>query len=49
VIPTAISGILGANLLDVPYGASLWQLSFIITVSVAFVAYTFVKLGWLKT
>ena len=49
VIPTAVSGILGANLLDVPYGASLWQLSFIVTVSVTFVAYTFVKLGWLKT
>ena len=49
VIPTAVSGILGTNLLDVPYGASLWQLSFIVTVSVAFVTYTFVKLGWLKT
>lgn len=49
VIPSAISGILGTNLLDTPYGAALWQLSFIITVSMAFVTYTFVKLGWLKT
>ncbi len=49
VIPSAVSGILGTNLLDTPYGATLWQLSFLITVSMSFVAYTFVKLGWLKT
>jgi Mg2+ and Co2+ transporter CorA len=49
VIPSAVSGILGTNLLDVPYGATLWQLSFLITISMSFVAYTFVKLGWLKT
>jgi Mg2+ and Co2+ transporter CorA len=49
VIPSAVSGILGTNLLDVPYGATLWQLSFIITVSMSFIAYTFIKLGWLKT
>ncbi len=49
VIPSALSGILGTNLLDTPYGATLWQLSFIIAVSMSFVAYMFVKLGWLKT
>ncbi|NLF89111.1 hypothetical protein GX563_09860 [Candidatus Bathyarchaeota archaeon] len=49
VIPSAVSGILGTNLLDVPYGATLWQLTFIITVSMSFVAYTFVRLGWLKS
>lgn len=49
VIPSAVSGILGTNLLDVPYGATLWQLTFLITISMSFVAYTFVKLGWLKS
>ncbi|MCW3982402.1 MAG: ion transporter [Candidatus Bathyarchaeota archaeon] len=49
VIPTAISGIIGANLLDMPYGAYLWQVVFVIAVAMAFAAYAFVKLGWLKT
>jgi Mg2+ and Co2+ transporter CorA len=49
VIPTAVSGILGTNLIDVPYGATLWQLTFIITAAMSFVAYTFVKIGWLKS
>jgi Mg2+ and Co2+ transporter CorA len=49
VIPSAIGGLLGTNMLDTPYGATLWQLSFIVSVSMAFVAYTFIKLGWLKT
>jgi len=49
VVPTAVSGLLGANLLDAPYGATLWQLSFVIGVCVMFVAYMFAKLGWLKT
>jgi Mg2+ and Co2+ transporters len=49
VIPSAVSGLLGTNLLDVPYGATLWQLTFIITISMSFVTYTFVKLGWLKS
>jgi hypothetical protein len=37
------------NLLDAPYGAYLWQASFLISISMAFVAYTLIKLGWLKT
>lgn len=49
VIPSAVSGILGTNLIDVPYGATLWQLTFLITISMSFVTYTFVKLGWLKS
>ena len=49
VIPTAISGVIGANLLDVPYDAYLWQVSFVISISMVFVLYTFTKLGWLKT
>jgi Mg2+ and Co2+ transporter CorA len=49
VIPSAVSGILGTNLIDVPYDATLWQLTFIITISMSFATYTFVKLGWLKS
>jgi Mg2+ and Co2+ transporter CorA len=49
VIPTAISGLLGTNLLGVPFGAYLWQVSFVVTIAMAFAAYMFVKLGWLKT
>ena len=49
VIPTAVSGLLGTNLVDVPFGAYLWQLSFVITICMAFAAYAFIKLGWLKT
>ncbi|MCW3999801.1 MAG: ion transporter [Candidatus Bathyarchaeota archaeon] len=49
VIPSAVSGVIGANLLDVPYGAFLWQVSFVIAICMAFAAYSFVKLGWLKT
>jgi Mg2+ and Co2+ transporter CorA len=49
VIPSAVSGILGTNLLDTPYGATLWQLTFIITAAMSFVAYAFVKMGWLKS
>jgi Mg2+ and Co2+ transporter CorA len=49
VIPSAVGGLLGTNLVDVPYGVALWELSFIIGISMSFVAYTFIKLGWLKT
>ena len=49
VIPTAVSGILGSNLIDAPYGAYLWQITFVIAIGMAFAAYVFVKLGWLKT
>jgi len=49
VIPSAVGGLIGTNLIDVPYGAYLWQVSFIIGVSMTLVTYTFIKLGWLKT
>jgi hypothetical protein len=45
VIPVAISGLLGTNLLDVPFGDYLWQLSFVIAIGMAFAAYSFIKLG----
>jgi Mg2+ and Co2+ transporter CorA len=49
VIPSAIGGIMGMNILDVPFGFYLWQLCFIIGVSMTFAVYMFYKLGWLKT
>jgi Mg2+ and Co2+ transporter CorA len=49
VIPTAIGGLLGMNLLDVPFGVYLWQLCLVIGVAMTFALYTFYKLGWLKT
>ena len=49
VIPAAVSGLLGTNLLDTPYGADLWEVVLVTAISVAFVTYTFIKLGWLKT
>jgi Mg2+ and Co2+ transporter CorA len=49
VIPSAIGGIMGTNMLDVPYGAYLWELTFVIGISMVFALYTFSKLGWLKT
>jgi Mg2+ and Co2+ transporter CorA len=49
VIPATVGGVLGTNLLDVPFGAYLWQLCFVIAIGMAFAAYSFIKLGWLKT
>lgn len=48
VIPAAVSGLLGMNLLDVPYRADLWEVVFGIGIAVVFALYSFVKLGWLK-
>jgi Mg2+ and Co2+ transporter CorA len=48
VIPSAIGGILGMNLLDVPYRFELWQIVLVIVIAMAFVGYCFTKLGWLK-
>lgn len=49
VIPTAVGGLMGMNLLDVPFGVYLWQLCFIIGAAMTFAIYVFYKLGWLKT
>ncbi len=49
VIPAMVGGLLGANLLDQPFGAFLWEVAFVVSVGMAFAAYGFVKLGWLKT
>lgn len=48
VIPSAIGGVIGMNLLDAPFGAYLWQVSFVISVSMILAVYVFYKLGWLK-
>ncbi len=48
VIPSAIGGLIGMNLLDAPYGAYLWQVSFIIGINMVLAVYVFNKLGWLK-
>jgi Mg2+ and Co2+ transporter CorA len=49
VIPSAIGGLMGTNLLDVPFGLYLWELCFVIGVAMTFAVYTFYKLGWLKS
>jgi Mg2+ and Co2+ transporter CorA len=49
VIPTAVGGLIGMNLLDAPYGAYLWQVVFMTGAAVAFTTYVFYRLGWLKT
>lgn len=49
VIPAAVSGMLGMNLLGVPYQARLWEVALGIGISVSFAVYSFIKLGWLKT
>ena len=49
VIPSSIGGVMGMNLLDVPFGAMLWQMVLVIGIIMAFMAYVTLKLGWLKT
>jgi Mg2+ and Co2+ transporter CorA len=49
IIPSAIGGILGMNLLDMPYTFELWQIAVVIVFSMAFVGYCFAKLGWLRS
>lgn len=49
VIPSAVGGLMGMNLLDAPFAAYLWQVCFIIGVAMTFALYMFYKLGWLKS
>lgn len=49
VVPSALGGVLGMNLLDVPFEALLWQLALVIGIIMLFIMYVFTKLGWLKT
>ena len=48
IIPSAVGSALGMNLLDVPYPFDLWQIVTVIGFLMAFIAYCFVKLGWLR-
>jgi Mg2+ and Co2+ transporter CorA len=48
VIPSAVGGLLGMNLLDTPYAADLWEVVLVLVIVMSFVTYVFVKLGWLK-
>lgn len=48
VVPSMIGGLLGQNLLDVPFQAYLWQVVFFTILIMLFIAYIFAKLGWLK-
>jgi Mg2+ and Co2+ transporter CorA len=48
VIPTAVGGLLGENLLNVPFPVYLWQVVLMIAISMVMVTYVFIKLGWLK-
>lgn len=49
VIPAAVSGLLGMNVLGLPFQAHLWEIIFTIGIGVSFLLYVFTKLGWLKT
>lgn len=49
IIPAIIGGLLGQNLLDVPFSALLWQIVLLTGIGMALIIYVFVKLGWLKT
>jgi Mg2+ and Co2+ transporter CorA len=48
VIPSAVGGLLGMNLLDMSYTAYLWDVILVLVIVMSFVTYVFVKLGWLK-
>ena len=48
VIPSAVGGLLGMNLLDKPCAAYLWEVALVLVIVMSFVTYVFVKLGWLK-
>ncbi|HYB05096.1 MAG TPA: CorA family divalent cation transporter [Nitrososphaerales archaeon] len=49
VIPAVVSGMLGMNVLGIPFQAHLWEIAFSVGITVSFLIYAFVKLGWLKT
>jgi Mg2+ and Co2+ transporter CorA len=49
LIPATISGLLGENVLNQPFGVYLWQIVLLTSIVVSLVVYMFVKLGWLKT
>jgi Mg2+ and Co2+ transporter CorA len=48
IIPAAVSGILGENLLGTPFNAQLWQVILGMSIAMVFALYCFIKVGWLK-
>ena len=46
IIPQVVGGLLGMNLIDVPWHVLLWQVTAINFVAMFVVAYIFYKLGW---
>jgi Mg2+ and Co2+ transporter CorA len=48
VIPAAVSGILGENVLGTPFPATLWEVVLGMSLTMAFIVYSFLKLGWLR-
>ena len=49
VVPSIIGGLLGENLIDMPFPAYLWQIVFFVFIGMLFIAYIFYKLGWMKS
>jgi Mg2+ and Co2+ transporter CorA len=49
VIPSIIGGLLGENLIDLPFPFYLWQIVAFVLMGMFFVAYIFYKLGWMKS
>ncbi len=48
VIPSMVSGLLGENLINVPFGVYLWQVVMVVALAMILGIYIFYKLGWLK-
>ena len=46
IIPQVVGGLLGMNLIDVPWHALLWQVTALNFIAMFVVAYIFYKLGW---
>ena len=48
IVPSAVGGILGMNLLGAPYTFELWQVVVAMVFTMGLVGYCFIKLGWLR-
>jgi len=49
VIPTLIGGLMGMNLIDVPWPVYLWQVVLVIGSAMVWTTWVFYKLGWFKS
>ena len=48
IIPAVVTGLLGTNLLGQPYPLHIWELVLVLSITLSFIFYCFIKLGWLK-